>query len=121
MPSTPTDLSPAGELFTPAGYARLFASPRGRAFHLGWMAHAEVADEGVFDELLARVDVPELHKMIRIHADDEQRHARLLRQCVARLGILPEPVPDELHYIQRLRTLSGGGDLATIFANGAAS
>jgi hypothetical protein len=92
MPSTATDRRATAplELFTPAGYARLLGSPRGRAFHLSWMAHAEEADEGVFDRLLARVDVPELNRMVAIHANDEKRHADLLRQCVARVGVAPE-------------------------------
>ena len=123
MPSTAADLPAEAsfELFTPAGYARLLASPRGRAFHLSWMAHAEEADEGVFDRLLARVDVPELNRMVAIHANDEKRHADLLRQCVARGGVAPEPVPEDLHYIEQIRRLSGGGDLEAIFANGRSS
>jgi len=111
------DAPPLG-FFTPAGYARLIGSPHGRAFHLSWMAHAEEADEGVFDRLLASVDVPELNRMVAIHASDEQRHAALLRQCAARAGVVPEPVPPELHYIEQLRRLSGGGDLEAVFANG---
>ena len=120
MPSTTAALpaAPPAEFFTPAGYARLIGSPRGRAFHLSWMAHAEEADEGVFDRLLASVDVPELNRMVAIHARDEQRHAALLRQCAARAGVVPEPVPPELHYIEQLRRLSGGGDLEAVFANG---
>ena len=116
MPSTTA--VPSAEFFTPAGYARLIGSPRGRAFHLSWMAHAEEADEGVFDRLLASVDIPELNRMVAIHAGDEQRHAALLRQCAARAGVVPEPVPPELHYIEQLRRLSGGGDLEAVFANG---
>jgi len=116
MPSTTA--VPSAEFFTPAGYARLLGSPRGRAFHLSWMAHAEEADEGVFDRLLASVDIPELNRMVAIHASDEQRHAALLRQCAARAGVVPEPVPPELHYIEQLRRLSGGGDLEAVFANG---
>lgn len=120
-----TDATPPdGRLFTPAGYAALLASPRGRAFHLRWMAHAEEADEGVFDAVLARMEIPELHRLIRIHAEDEQRHAALLRQCAARAGVAPEPVPPELHYIQRIRgmladegaSLFAGGDIMLIFA-----
>ena len=116
MPSTTA--VPSAEFFTPAGYARLLGSPRGRAFHLSWMAHAEEADEGVFDRLLASVDIPELNRMVAIHASDEQRHAALLRECAARAGVVPEPVPPELHYIEQLRRLSGGGDLEAVFANG---
>jgi rubrerythrin len=121
MECTAADQGTPAELFTPAGYARLFATPRGRAFHLRWMAHAEEADEGVFDQLLLRVDVPELHKMVAIHVDDEKRHASLLRACASRIGVAAEPIPDDLRYIERLRRMSGGGDLAAIFANGTTS
>src|SRR5437899_9789309 len=112
MSSTPAAMPDAApvEFFTPAGYARLIGSPRGRAFHLSWMAHAEEADEGVFDRLLARVDVPELNRMVAMHANDEKRHAALLRQCVARGGVLPEPVPEDPHYIEQIRRLSGASD-----------
>jgi len=123
MPSTAANLPAEAsfELFTPAGYARLLASPRGRAFHLSWMAHAEEADEGVFDRLLASVDVPELNRMVAIHANDEKRHAALLRRCAARVGVAPEPVPEDLHHIEQIRRMSGGRDLEAIFANGRGS
>jgi len=104
------------ELFTPSGYAQLLASPRGRAIHLSFMAHAEEDDEGAFDRLLERVDAPDLHRMIEIHATDERRHARLLRTCVERLGFPLEPVPEELRYIERIRRLAGAGTTDTLFA-----
>lgn len=79
---------------------RLFASRRGRAFMLGFMADAEDSDEGgVFDTLLERVPDPLLHRMIRIHRDDEIRHARILRECVARQGIIPDAVPEALRVV----------------------
>lgn len=84
---------------------RLFASRRGRTFMLSFMADAEDSDEGgVFDTLLERVDDPQLHKMIRIHRDDETRHAEILRKCVARQGLIPDAVPEDLRvvpYIER--------------------
>ena len=57
---------------------RMLAHPRGRAHVLSTVADAEDTDEGaVFDKLVAQVDDPELHKMIRIHQADEKRHAQL--------------------------------------------
>jgi hypothetical protein len=77
---------------------RLTASPRGRAFIFKFLVGAEEGDEaGVFDHLLARVDDPALHKIVRIHRDDETRHAEVFRACLARQGVsatdLPEPIP----------------------------
>lgn len=87
---------------------RLFASRRGRAFMLGFMADAEDSDErGVFDTLLARVGDPQLHKMIKIHRDDEIRHAEMLRRCVARVGIVPAAVPAELRIVPYLERSLG--------------
>jgi rubrerythrin len=81
---------------------RLFASPRGRAFMIGFMADAEDSDErGVFDTLLERVEDPQLHKMIRIHRDDEIKHASMLRGCLSRMSI-PRAVPDHLRIIPYL-------------------
>jgi len=89
--------------------SRLLASPRGRAFMLGFMADAEESDEaGVFDNLLSRIDDPELGKLVRRHRDDETRHAELFHACVRRTGSAPPPLPPELRYIDRLdRHLDG--------------
>jgi len=87
---------------------RLMASPRGRAFMLGFMANAEEADEqGVFDLLERRVDDPQLQKMVRIHRDDEVRHARILRECIARNGVIPRAVPAELEIVPYLERSLG--------------
>lgn len=87
---------------------RLFASARGRAFMLAFMADAEDSDErGVFDALAARVGDTELQKMIRIHRDDEIRHAQLLRRCVARAGVFPDRVPEELRIVPYLERSLG--------------
>jgi rubrerythrin len=90
--------------------SRLVAEPRGRAFLLGFMAAAEDSDEGaVFDNLLARVDDPELRKLVRIHRDDEHRHARILRERLAEMGFArTEPVPDDLLIIRRIDRILGG-------------
>ena len=59
---------------------RIAASPRGRAFLLQFLVNAEEADEvGVFDQLLARIDDPQLHKLAQKHRDDEDRQARVVR------------------------------------------
>jgi len=109
---TPTTMRYADrlrKLVVPFHLARLVASPRGRAFQLSFMADAEESDEGVFDEMLSRVPDADVQKMIRMHRDDERRHARLFRECVARTGVRPDPVPDELRIIKRIDRLVGGG------------
>src|SRR4051812_37655686 len=88
--------------------SRLVASARGRAFVLSFMADAEESDEGAFDDLLAAADAPEVQKMVRLHQEDEARHGRLLRECLARVGADAGPLPIELRYIDRLDRLSGG-------------
>jgi rubrerythrin len=97
--------------------ARLMRTARGRAFMLNFMVQAEEADEkGVFDTLLARVDDPVLGKMVRVHRDDETRHARMLKECLARAGVPPEPVPPELRIVERIDRHAGG--LADSFVSG---
>lgn len=87
---------------------RLWASPAGRAFMVGFMADAEDSDErGVFDALLERVDEPELHKMIRIHRDDEIKHAEMLRSCLAQMSVIPPAVPDHLRIVPYLERSLG--------------
>jgi rubrerythrin len=88
---------------------RLLATHRGRAFVLGQMAEAEGSDEGaIFDRLARRVEDGELQRMIRKHAEDEERHARLFHQCVERTGVDPGPVPAELKIIERIDRALGG-------------
>ena len=102
---------------------RLLRSPRGRAFMLHFMVQAEEGDElGVFDALLARVDDPELNKLVKVHRDDETRHAAMLRECLARLeakGVEPEPVPPELHVVARIG--HHAGSLGESFVDGRAT
>jgi rubrerythrin len=87
---------------------RLVRRPAGRAFLLKFLVDAEEADEkGVFDSLLARVDDPELHKLVRIHRDDETRHATLMRECLARAGVTPAPFPLELRIVPFIENALG--------------
>jgi uncharacterized ferritin-like protein (DUF455 family) len=97
---------------------RLLRTPRGRVFMLSFMAYAEEADEkGVFDALLARVDDPELSRLVRVHRDDEVRHALMLRGCLARLGATAEPIPQELRVVERIDRHAGR--VAERFVDGA--
>lgn len=115
-PASPRLLAPLYDRFL----RKLVAGARGRAFLLGFMADAEESDEaGVFDNLLARVDDPSLARLVRRHRDDEQRHARLFQGCVARTGIVPDPIPTELRYVDLLDRALGG--FAASFAADAVS
>lgn len=91
----------------------LVATPRGRVFMLSFMADAEEADEaGVFEALLERVDVPQLHKLVRRHMEDETRHAKMLRERIAAIvretGIEYPNVPRNLSIVARLNEMLGG-------------
>jgi hypothetical protein len=67
---------------------RLAVSPRGRAYLLQFLVGAEEADEiGVFDQLVARIDDPQLNKLAAKHRADEERHAAVFKTCVARQGV----------------------------------
>jgi hypothetical protein len=101
-------LLPPSQRLRAAFLSRVMRSPDGRAFLLGLLAQAEAADElGVFETLLLRVDDPELAKLVRIHRDDEMRHAELLHKCIARGGIEPVPVPPELNVVDRIDRHTG--------------
>jgi hypothetical protein len=87
----------------------LLESPRGRAFVLGQMAEAEGSDEGqVFEMLERRVDDPDLARMIRKHAEDEVRHARMFSERAAATGVPIAPLPAELRVLERLDRDLGG-------------
>jgi rubrerythrin len=96
---------------------RLLRTQQGRAFMLSFMVQAEEADEqGVFDKLLDRVDDPELAKLVRIHRDDETRHAALLKGCLARNGAELVPIPAELDVVRCIDRHAGG--FASAFVGG---
>lgn len=88
---------------------RLVSTPRGRAHLLSLMVAAEEGDEaGVFDQLRTKVDDPKLSRLIARHQEDERRHAELYRACLARNGLAPEPIPDQLRIIRRVARVAGG-------------
>jgi hypothetical protein len=87
----------------------LLSTPAGRAHVLTLMADAESNGEGqVFDRALARVEDPEVARLIRRHAADEVRHAQLFRDAAARQGVPIREAPANLRLIDRLSRALGG-------------
>ncbi len=87
---------------------RLCSTPEGRAHVLAQVADAESSGEGqIFDRALARVEDPELQKLIQKHRADEIRHEELLRERLRRTGIALT-TPPELRIIDRLDHEVGG-------------
>ena len=88
---------------------RLLSTPWGRAHVLSLLADAEDSDEGAIFELLeTRVGDEQLQKLVRIHKQDEKRHAQMFTACVARQGVDPGPVPEHLKLIRRIDAVLGG-------------
>lgn len=82
---------------------QLLATPRGRAHVLAQAADAEANGEGgFFDVVLARVDDPELGRLVRRHRDDEVRHAAMFHERAVAQGVPVPAVPAELKVIERL-------------------
>lgn len=99
----------AHDLLSRRFQSRVVASPRGRAFVLSQAAAAEASDEGrIFDELLARIDDPELRRLVKVHQADEERHAELFAAAAARSGATPPPIPAELQLLERIDRELGG-------------
>ncbi len=102
-PHDPMPVAARGTVLERRFLARLVRRPAGRAFLLGFMEDAEESDEAnVFDTLLARVDDERLHRLVRIHRDDETRHAQMMHECVVRTGIVPGKLPDRLRIVLRI-------------------
>lgn len=81
----------------------LLQTPEGRAHVLTQAAIAEGSDEGaIFEHLVKKVDDPELAKMVKKHAEDEERHAGMFFACADRQGVGRPHVPT---HIQVLRIL----------------
>lgn len=87
----------------------LLGTPAGRAHVLNQCAEAEATDEGeMFDRILAQVDDPELVRLVKRHQADELMHAEMFRKCVARTGVTPPPVPENLKLLSRIDKAVGG-------------
>ena len=89
--------------------SELVATPAGRAHVLSISVEAEEGDEGgVFDQLVNIVDDAKLRRIVERHRDDEVRHAQLFRDCLDRLDLELQPVPDALRIIPRIAARSAG-------------
>jgi rubrerythrin len=83
--------------------SELLATPAGRRHMLSISVDAEEGDEGgIFDQLADTVDDPKLRRIVERHRDDEVRHARLFRGCLARLDFELQPLPDDLKVIRQI-------------------
>jgi rubrerythrin len=101
-------------------FRSLVSHPAGRAHVLSLMVAAEEGDEaGVFDQLIRKADDPELEKLVRRHKEDEARHAGMYRECLARNGLEPQPVPDGLMIIRQVGREAGGAFAAGVDAGSA--
>jgi len=89
----------------------LIASTEGRRHMLSISVDAEEGDEGaVFEQLVSAVEDPKLRRIVERHRGDEERHARLFRGCLERLGLEKQPVPDEMRIIRQIANITGGFD-----------
>jgi rubrerythrin len=87
---------------------KLFATPEGRAHVLAQAADSEASGEAaIFDQTLAKVDDPELARLIRKHRDDELRHEKLFRERLAAQNA-PYQLPEELRLVARIDREAGG-------------
>lgn len=97
------------KILTPLYMEEMLRTPKGRANLLAQIADAEDNGEAkIFDDVLTKVDDPKLQKMIQRHRDDEVRHGQLFRECVARTGVDPGPMPAELRALDRIDRKVGG-------------
>lgn len=88
---------------------RLVAIPLGRQHMLSISVDAEDGDEGgIFEQLADCVDDPKLRRIVERHRDDETRHAQLFRECLHRLGLEKQSIPDELRIIHQIAAQTGG-------------
>jgi rubrerythrin len=101
-------------------FRRLIATPEGRAHVLALMVAAEEGDEaGVFEQLKAHADDEALRRTVERHQSDEYEHAALYRACLARNGVTPEPIPNDLLIIRQIAREAGGAFARGLDANSA--
>lgn len=81
----------------------MLSSPEGRAYMLTQAGIAESTDEGaVFEHVATRIGDGELHRMVKKHADDEERHAALFFGCADRQGVPRPEIPSNLRVLDIL-------------------
>src|SRR5438105_14323556 len=86
---------------------QLFRTPEGRAHVLAQAMDGEASGESaIFDRLLARVDDPELHRVIGRHREDELRHEKMFRARLEAQGAKWE-LPEELRLVPRIDREAG--------------
>jgi rubrerythrin len=82
---------------------RLIDTPAGRAYMLNLIVAGEESDQiGIFDRLAELADDEAGRKAALRHKQDEERHSTLYRECLARTGGRPEPVPKRLMLLRRM-------------------
>ncbi len=96
-------MSRASDFLTRRFLFLVASTPEGRAHLLNLAAEAEGTDEGrFFDMVMAKVDEPDLARMVARHNADELLHQRLFREQVVRNGGTPHEVPLELRLLERV-------------------
>ena len=103
------DMPNLQKLIAPLFIRRLVQSGRGRAYVLNQAADAESSDEGqIFEEILSLIDDPKVHKLVKIHQEDEERHAALFLDAAKRIGVPLQEVPEHLKLLAKLDVALGG-------------
>lgn len=88
---------------------QICVQPAALAYALSSYSDAESGGENlVFERCLARASDPKVKQMIKIHQDDEIRHAAMLDARREALGLPRHRVPDDLKVVQRLSDAAGG-------------
>jgi rubrerythrin len=84
-------------------FRRLLATRAGRAYMLNLIVAGEESDQcGVFDRLAALADDEAGRRTAIRHKHDEQRHAAMYRECLARAGGQPRPVANRLMLLRQM-------------------
>jgi sphingolipid 4-desaturase/C4-monooxygenase len=82
---------------------QLVKTPEGRAHLLAHVAQGESSGErAVFEQLATLTHEPELQRLIRRHAADEERHVMLLTQRITELGVGHPELPPSLNLFAAL-------------------
>lgn len=85
------------------------SQPRAAGFAYSSYADAEAGGENlVFERALRRATDPQIAKMIRVHQQDEMRHAQMIEDRRIALGLPGYVVPDEMKLVERLSEAAGG-------------